>query len=75
MTDITLNTEIKVQAVPPDASFQTAEQLREPNFRNSEGRLFLIRCFVCEPKFGRENYLPAVASGKCAFCGWKENKN
>lgn len=47
-------------------------QDRAPNFRGVDGQLFLVRCFVCEPWRGRENYLPAVASGTCAWCGWKE---
>lgn len=44
-----------------------------PNFKY-KGKLFLVRCFNCEPQNGRENYLPAVASGQCAWCGWKEKK-
>ena len=47
-------------------------QDRPPNFRK-DGRLFLVRCFACGSKErGTENYLPAVASGQCAWCGWKE---
>ena len=38
-----------------------------PNFRD-QGQLFLVRCYRC----GRENYAPAVATGTCAFCGWRE---
>jgi hypothetical protein len=45
-------------------------QDRPPNFREN-GKLYLVRCFSCgaEPR-GTENYLPAVASGTCAWCGW-----
>ncbi len=44
-------------------------QDRPPNFRSADGRLYLVRCFACEPTHGKENYLPAVASGLCAWCG------
>jgi len=47
-------------------------QDKSPNFRNAEGKLFLVRCFICDPKRGRENWAPAVASGICAWCGWGE---
>jgi len=46
-------------------------QDREPNFREGD-KLFLVRCFKCGGEQGRENYAPAVASGNCAWCGWKE---
>lgn len=46
-------------------------QDRAPNFRK-DGQIYLVRCFVCERKNGRENWAPAVASGKCAWCGWHE---
>ena len=42
---------------------------RHPNFRDSNGNLFLVRCFKCEPENGVENWAMAVASGKCAWCG------
>jgi len=32
---------------------------------------YLTRCFEC----GRENYLPAVASGVCAWCGYDLNQD
>lgn len=47
-------------------------QDRDGNFRNADGKLYLIRCYVCEPEYGRENFGPAVASGKCVWCGWPE---
>jgi len=47
-------------------------QDRPPNFRDKDGQLFLVRCFACCEKSGTENYAPAVASGSCAWCGWKE---
>ena len=51
---------------------------KTPNFYDSDGKFFLVRCFNCEPERGTENWAPAVATGKCAFCGWlidKEQKN
>lgn len=51
-------------------------QDRPPNFRNDEGKLYLVRCFVCEPQRGLENYSIAVASGTCYNCGYsEEDKN
>lgn len=49
-------------------------QEREPNFRSKDGRLFLVRCFICDPNHGVENYMPIVATGQCAWCGWKEDE-
>lgn len=46
-------------------------QDQHPNFRVN-GKLFLIRCFSCNPERGTENYASAVALGICAFCGWQE---
>lgn len=37
-------------------------------FRDKDGMLFLQRCPECR----RENYAMAVATGQCAWCGWKE---
>ena len=51
------------------------DQDRPPNFRGKgeyNGQLFLVRCFACGGECGRENYAPSVASGQCAWCGWKE---
>ena len=45
---------------------------RSPNFRNEQGNLYLVRCFACDPEFGVENYIPNVARGVCAWCGWPE---
>ena len=43
---------------------------RPPNFWDAEGNFYLVRCFVCSTcKGGTENYLPAAASGQCAWCG------
>lgn len=47
---------------------------RPPNFRDEGGRLFLMRCFACEPERGQENWAPSVATGTCAFCGWSEER-
>lgn len=45
---------------------------RPPNFRNKNGELYLVRCFICEPSRGRENWAMAVSSGQCTWCGWRE---
>lgn len=43
---------------------------RPPNFRDGRGRFYLVRCFVCDDGIrGRENWGPAVAEGRCAWCG------
>lgn len=49
---------------------------RHPNFRDEKGQLFLVRCFACPAAGlnGKENWAPSVSSGRCAWCGWKENK-
>lgn len=49
----------------------TIKNYREPNFVGDNGRLYLVRCYACQPKMGRENWAPAVASGQCAWCGWE----
>ena len=50
-----------------DKKYNTVQDYN-PNFRDEDGKLFLVRCKVCD----RENYLPAVASGICVWCGWTE---
>jgi hypothetical protein len=35
----------------------------------------LIRCYTCDPVNGRENYAPAVATGRCAWCGADKHGN
>jgi len=47
---------------------------RPPNFRDRDGQLFLVRCFSCGGKGGVENYAFSVATGQCAWCGWKDSK-
>ncbi len=51
------------------------DQLKnKANFIGDKGQLFLVRCMACpdgDPLWGRENYSMAVASGQCAWCGWK----
>jgi hypothetical protein len=49
-------------------------QDRPPNFRDKDGKLYLVRCFACSPKRGTENYALSVSSGRCAWCGWEEGK-
>jgi len=39
------------------------------NFK-SKGNVFLVRCEGCD----KENYALAVASGKCAWCGYDANE-
>ena len=51
---------------------QKKHQERAPNFRSGD-RLYLVRCFVCDPTRGRENWAMNVASGICAWCGWKDH--
>ena len=48
------------------------DQDQPPNFRK-DNTLYLVRCFACDHALGRENYGPAVASGECAWCGWRED--
>ncbi len=36
-------------------------------FVSESGNIWMLRCFEC----GRENYAPNVASGTCAWCGFK----
>ena len=45
------------------------DQDKHPNFRE-DGKLYLVRCFACGGKYGKENYAMAVSSGQCAWCGW-----
>lgn len=53
-------------------------QTQHPNYRDDNGTLCIVRCFsekcLKTSKHGRENYALAVASGMCAWCGWKEEK-
>jgi len=49
-------------------------QDRPPNFRNSDGKLYLVRCFACNEDSGTENYAPNVVTGVCTWCGWVEEK-
>lgn len=51
---------------------EPVNQDRGPNFRSDDGRLYLVRCYACNPDHGTENYALAVADGQCAWCGWKE---
>lgn len=46
---------------------------QEPNFM-ADGKLYLVRCYVCDPERGKENYALAVAAGVCAWCGWTAKK-
>lgn len=48
---------------------------RPPNFRTLGGKLYLLRCYVCDPIYGLENRLPNVSTGICAWCGWSDPGN
>ena len=37
---------------------------------DADGRVCMVRCFEC----GRENYVMAVSSGYCAWCGYNANE-
>lgn len=50
---------------------RTVQEKGKGNFRY-DGRLYLVRCYLCRPKEGLENYTPLVRSGKCAWCGWED---
>jgi hypothetical protein len=52
----------------PDFS---VDQDQGQNFRD-KGKLYLVRCYCCGGETGRENWAPYVASGVCAWCGWRE---
>lgn len=49
-------------------------QDRNPNFRDKDGKLYLVRCYNCDPESGKENYSLAVSSGFCNWCGWGSTK-
>ena len=41
------------------------------NFTGKDGKFYMVRC----PKCHKENWLPAVATGQCAWCGYKKEKD
>lgn len=55
------------------AAHPVTVQDRPPNFRGDDGSLYLIRCFVCAPATGKENWAVNVARGLCTWCGWSED--
>lgn len=61
-------------AAPGNKFKMNTKQDRGPNFRDEAGNLYLVRCYNCEPKYGRENWVVAAADGRCAWCGWKDTK-
>lgn len=63
----------ELQAVTIIRRIVMTKQDRPPNFRE-EGKLFLVRCFVCNKEIGKENLSTAVAKGYCAWCGWSEDE-
>lgn len=44
------------------------QQLAHNRNFESNGKLYLVNCYAC----GSENCAVMVASGQCAWCGWKE---
>ena len=46
-------------------------QKSSPNFCDEEGNAYLVRCPECK----RENYIPMVATGVCAWCGYNLNEH
>ena len=52
----------------------TQIQMSHPaNFRAPCGTLCLVRCMLCgTTRNGRENWLMAVSTGRCCWCGWGE---
>lgn len=55
-----------------DKPLTIQEGPNKPNFRDENGELNLVRCYVCDPKSGRENYAMSVSAGMCCWCGWHE---
>jgi len=55
-----------------ETTISRADQLRLMANFEADGKLYLVRCAACEPKYGRENWAVAVATGTCAWCGWHE---
>jgi len=51
---------------------QFAKQVSSPNFfgGSRQQKLYLVRCFICDPERGKENCGTAVATGTCGWCGW-----
>lgn len=39
-------------------------------FKTKDGQIYLVRC----PKCKMENWMPAVSSGTCCWCGFNANK-
>ncbi len=54
----------------PNEEERVHRNYQHPNWV-SDGQLYLLRCYNCDPVHGQENYAMAVASGQCAWCGWK----
>jgi len=44
-------------------------QNRLPNFLYKK-KFFLLRCYVCGGRWGKENYPKDIGTGSCAWCGW-----
>jgi hypothetical protein len=49
-------------------------QCKLPNFQR-DGVFYLVRCFNCGGKKGKENIAPFLQRGVCAFCGWSKDKS
>lgn len=62
---------MKPEKAAKELGIKDPEQHKAPNFV-SNGKLYLVRCYKCDPEFGVENYALAVSSGQCSWCGWSE---
>ncbi len=36
---------------------------------------YSLKCFKCESENGKENWMPAVATGACAWCGYNPTED
>lgn len=54
-----------------DENTKKALDYGQGNFTDEDGDLYLVRCPECK----KENYMPAIAAGHCAWCGWPEKRN
>jgi hypothetical protein len=66
--------QFKRNGVPEVKVNKEVNQNQSPNFRDKKGNLYLVRCFACGGEMGKENWAVVVATGTCAWCGWKEKK-
>jgi len=63
----------QVEKAPPQAKQEEPPAKLEDcleNFRDEDGNPFVVRCPSCK----RENWAYDVATGQCAWCGWREEQ-